>query len=184
MPDSMPDGKEITVVLTPGLEELIRALGVEMFGESSLRDPIEHVVALLLPDLVKNAMAGDLLLTQDDPDPPDETGSERLDGIAELIAEAEKQAGTPEVVETLIQQAPSPEAANEEVKVPSFDELCRMAEIHPDAVAWAKGNPSKEAALIETCIGMPTDMWSWSKMLGLAERTYNMRMGGKKDIDT
>lgn len=178
----MPTGKEITIVLVPGLEPRIRELAHAMTIENiDTPNPssVEELLSLLLPDLITNALAGDM--TMPDPGPPDETIAERLQDIGTIIQEAERQAETPEVRETLVQQEPAANDGEKEVEAPTFAELCAMAEIHSEAVNWAKGNPSKEAALIETCVSLPTNMWSWKKVLELAERTYEMRAGGQKD---
>ena len=177
-------GSEVTIILAPGLEEkarqLAHALTIENI-DSPEPSTIGELISLLLPDLITNALAGDML-TLEEPGPPDETSDARMEDISKAILEAEQKAETPEVMETLTQSAPEPEE-EPEAEVPSFSELCAMAEIHSDAVSWAKGNPSKEAALIETCVSLPTNMWSWSKVLELAERTYQMRMGVQKDMD-
>lgn len=176
-------GRAIEFILVPGLEEKIRRLAEDQFGESSKTDTTEQLIALLLPDLIENALAGDMVQVPDpEGEPTEEVFHSARDQEDELPSEvraaldaAVKAQENPNVEVPLEVREDAMPPLTEPPGLPSFEEFSKDKRIHPDAVTWAKGSPARENALIETCLGMPPGMWGISKMPQLVERTYNLR---------
>jgi hypothetical protein len=45
---------------------------------------------------------------------------------------------------------------------------------HPEVVAWARGHAAKQQALVDTCVSLPTHLWSCSTLGARAQRTYEI----------
>lgn len=176
------EAKKISITLVPGLEDMIQDLAEQRYGADARGEPVEVNLETLLPDLVNEGLVADLQA----PAWPEATGVEFGPGeagpdtdVRAAVEEAERQLSDPKV-ELPLEVRPEGPGVNEPEgeKLPTFEELTGNGRVHPDAVSWAKGNPSREAALVETCLGLHPALWGLNNMPRMVERTYNARTQG------
>lgn len=176
-----------TIHVVPGLEEKVRRLAHAMTLENiDTPNPtsIGDLISMMLPDLVDNALAGDMSFEAARTDNlPDTHAEEETDpDIQAAVAEATKSVEQADASLGTLEMAEAPPGHDvvEEKPGLTFSQLesGHAGEVYLPALEWAKGNPLKERALLETCLGLPPGVWGWKKTLELAERTFNMRDGG------
>lgn len=178
---------KIEIEITDGLAEMIQRLAGQMFGEDATRDSVADNLPLLLPDLVGNALAGDILPESErqvgDPDLEEALqfgpGEDAPDpDLRAAVEAAEREMSDPKVQMPTLDVHPSGPVMVEPEPLPSFEEISKDKRIHPDVVAWAKGHPGKEAAMVETLLGLHPNLWELSQVMKMCERTFDARSAG------
>lgn len=187
------EDKERLVQIVERLDVQIQRLAIQMYGTNAIEDSPAYNLSLLLPDLLENALAGDVLpegevggttpggTTPGDPDLAGALGfgpgEDSVDpAIRSAIDDATREIEDPKVeLENLeVREVPAP-LRDDVGTLPPFEEFVKDKRVHPDAIAWAKGSPSKEAALVETLLGLHEGLWGITQVPKMCERTYEAR---------
>ena len=188
----MPELKEVTIRVTEETEGLIRNCAGRLYGEEVKQEPLGEVITNFLPDLLQDALNGETMISnlcsnlghttdqsEETPEPP--MTPEEIHREVEAVA---TQVEEPDVTIPLEVSDTEPVVEEVEPAPPTLDEILSQPEgqqINNRALTWAKGNPSKEAALAETLWQLPSALWSMARVRNLAERTYEMMRSAKPD---